>query len=296
VGFGERMRATRLERMRAEQVSAAVDQLLRDPEAKAGRLDPDDVGVMATARRLARVPLLLGPVEPALEQQVMRQVQTVRWPVRRLAPSRLAWAAAGLVAVLLAVILFTPLRETAVAGFLAVFNLGRTEVRIESAYTPPALPATAVAGATAVQESLTLEEAQGQVSFAIPEPAYLPSTFRLEKIHSYIYPDLPAWVPQPFFLELVYGDGRGDELILRVYSIMLGDEASISRLNLQSRSIQDAQDVDVNGQPGVLLRLGSDRLGAAWKEVVWEKDDLILALSSVHLTEADLLRIARSIH
>lgn len=289
-------RTKREEQRRAEQVSAMVDCLLLDPEAEVGGAHPDDVGVMSTARQLARLPSLLGPVELALEQQVLRQVRTARVRPRRVWLPRLAWAAAGLVAVLLAVMLLTPLGETAVAGFLAVFDLGRTEVRIESAYTPPALPATAVPGATAIQESLTLEEAQEKVSYAIPQPGYLPPAYRLESIRSYTYPDLPAWVPQPLFLEFVYGNGQGGELALRVYSIMLGEEASISRLNLQARSIQHALDVDINGQAGILLQLGTDRAEAAWKEIVWEKDDLILSLSSAGLVEADLLRIARSIH
>ena len=103
-------------------------------------------------------------------------------------------------------------------------------------------------------------------------------------------------MPQPLFLEFVYGNGRGDELALRVYSITLGEEASISRLNLQATSIQDAVDVDINGQAGILLQLGSDRAEAVWKEIVWEKDDLMLSLSSAGLAETELLRIARSIH
>jgi hypothetical protein len=84
-------------------------------------------------------------------------------------------------------------------------------------------------------------------------------------------------------------------LILRVYSIALGDEGSISELNLQATSIQDAKDVDVSGQTGVLLRLGTDRAGAVWQEVVWEQDELIVALSSAHLTEEELVRVARSV-
>jgi hypothetical protein len=289
------MRASKTEKMRAERVSAAVDQLLREPGAVPEGLDPDEAGVMATAQRLARLPALLGPVEPALEQQVMRQVQATSTRARRVPRLGLGWAAAGLVAVLLVVMLLTPLGQTAVAGFMAVFNLGRTEVRIAPIYTPSAQPATAVAGAAAVQESLTLEEAQGQVSYAIPQPAYLPSGYRLESVNGYTYPDLPAWVPQPFFLELVYRNDRGDELILRVYSIALGDEGSISELNLQATSIQDAKDVDVSGQTGVLLRLGTDRSGPVWQEVVWEQNELIVALSSAHLTEEELVRVARSV-
>jgi hypothetical protein len=115
-------------------------------------------------------------------------------------------------------------------------------------------------------------------------------------VNSYTYPDLPAWVPQPLFVELVYGDSQGEQLNLRAYSIVLGEEVSISALNLQPQSIQEATDVDVNGQPGVALRLGPQGFEAVWREVVWEQADLILSLSSVDLTEAELLRVAHSVH
>jgi hypothetical protein len=289
------MRVTKGERLRAEQVSAAVDQLIGDPEVQPEHLDPADARILATARQLARLPELLGPVEPAFEQRVMRSLRTGSGPSLRVPRLRLGWAAAGLVAVLLVVMLLTPLGHTAVAGFMAVFNLGRTEVRIESVYTPSAVPATAVAGGTAVQERLTLEEAQQQLSFALPQPAYLPASYQLKDVNSYTYPDLPAWVSQPLFVELVYQGSQGQELSLRAYSIMLGDEASISALNLQAGSIQDATNVDVNGQPGVVLRLRPEGVEAIWREVVWEQADLILSLSSVHLDEAELLRIARSV-
>ena len=76
---------------------------------------------------------------------------------------------------------------------------------------------------------------------------------------------------------------------------MLGDHASISGLNLEAAPIQGVQDVDVNGQAGVLLQLGTQEHQTAWQEIVWEQDDLILALYGANLTEADLLRIARSV-
>jgi hypothetical protein len=185
--------------------------------------------------------------------------------------------------------------QTAVASFMAVFNLGRTEVHITPVDAPATLQATAVAQSTAVEQELTLEEAQALVAFAIPQANYLPADHNLRRAISHTYPDLPAWVPQPFFVELIYGDPQGHELSLRVYPIMLGDEASIAGMNLQAAPIQDVQDVDVDGQPGVLLRLGSDRSKITWQEVVWEHGDLILALSAGHLTEDELLRTARSV-
>jgi hypothetical protein len=292
-----RLNTTKSERTRAEEISAAVDELIRNPDAPPGQFPagPEDIGLLTTARQLTRLSSLLGPVDPLLEQQIMRQVQTEGRAPRHGPRLRLGWAVAGLVAVLLVVTLFTPMGQTAVASFMAVFKLGRTEVRITPVDTPALLQATVVAQSTAVQQTLTLEEARAQVSFAIPQPAYLPAGYRPQGAISHTYPDLPAWVPQPFFVELIYADGQAHELSLRAYPIMLGDEASISGMNLQAAPIQDVQDVDVNGHPGVLLRLGTGRNGTGWQEVVWEQGDLILALSANDLTQADLLRIARSV-
>jgi hypothetical protein len=289
------------ERFRAEQVSTAVDQLLHEPTTQPESVDPADADVLGTARRLAQLSALLGPAGPALEQRVMSAIRAPVGPLPPHAPTprarrlRLGWAAVGLTVVLLAALLWTPQGQTAVASFLAVFRLGRTEVSIAPVGTPSALPATALAASTAVRESLTLEEAQQRVPFAFPQLAYLPPGYALRAVDSYSYPDLPAWVPQPFFVELVYGNGHGDDLVLRVYSIVLGDQASISRLNLQATPIQEVRDVEVDGQPAVLLRLGHGLDQVAWQELVWEQDDRILALSSAYLSAEELLRIAASV-
>jgi hypothetical protein len=289
------MKMSRSERGCAGQVSAEVDRLLRDPALRPEPDDPAVAGLLATARQLARLPGLLGPVDPALERQVMRHVRAGAWQARQRPRVGPGWAAAGLGALLVVALLLTPLGQTAVASFMAVFHLGRTQVSITPVTTPAAVVATAAAQSTAVRQSLTLEEAQTQVPFALPQPAYLPAGYQLRGVNSYTYPDLPAWVPQPLFAELVYGDGAGAEFNLHVYPIVLGDQANISGLNLQAAPIRDVQDVDVNGRPGVLLQLGSERAEATWQEVVWEWEDLMLALSSRHLDEEDLLRIARSV-
>jgi hypothetical protein len=251
--------------------------------------------VLDTARQLARLPSLLGPVDPLLEKRLMRRVRMGASQPRGLPWLRPGWAIAGLATVLLAVMLLTPAGQTAMASFMAVFSLGRTEVRITPVDTPAALSAAAAAETPAVQERLTLDQAQTRVPFSIPQPAYLPAGYGLRGVDSYSYPHLPAWMPQPFFVELVYKDGRGEQIKLRIYPIMLGDEASISGLNLQAAPIHGVQDVDVSGQPGVLLQLGGDQSEAAWQEVVWEQDDLILALSAADLAESELLRIAQSV-
>lgn len=285
----------RIEQRRAEQVSAAIDRVLGGQQVQPGPVEPGDAGLVDTARYLAGLVQGLGPVGPGLEEQVARACRrqgTVEQG-RRLPHLRSGWAVVGLAAVLLAVALLTPLGQTAVASFMAVFSLGRTEVGI----TPAQLTSTATAAAesTAVVEALTLEEAQAQVSFAIPQPADLPPGYRLSGVHSYTYPDLPAWIPQPFCLELVYDDDQGHQATLRLYPIALGDRASISRLNLEATPIQDVLNVEVNGKPGVLLRLGDQGAKTIWRELVWEQDDLILALSAASLTEDELMRTAQSV-
>ena len=290
----EMMRTGRAERLRAEQVSAAVDRLVRDPGSDVALPHSEAAEALAAARQMARLPALLGPVDPAFEERVMRRIRDTGPSPRRIPWLRLGWAVGGLALVLLAVLLLTPLGDTAVAGLMAVFDLGRTDLRVAPEVSP-AVPETAVDGGLAVRQSLTLEEAQDSVAFAIPQPGYLPPGFRLATVYGYQYPDLPAWVPQPFFVELIYRDSGGGELLLRVYSIALGDQASVSSLNLRAPPIEDAQDVEVNGQPGVLLRQELEPSGIELLELVWEQDDLILALSSHHLDELDLLDIARSI-
>lgn len=302
------IRADRDEQRRAEQLSAAIDQLLAETR-RAGADDggtaqpwpvpfpdsePAEAGLLDTARQLAWLPVLLGPVDPALEQRIMRRVRAARNRVDRrvdwlggwLARCRLGWAVAGLVTVLLLALLVTPLGGAAVASFRAVFNLGRTDVQITQATTP-----TVAAGGIGVHQQMTLEEAQSLVAFEIPQPAHLPSGYALREVNAYSYPDLPAWVPQPFFVELVYGDSAGATCHLRAYPVALGAEASISALNLEATSVEKVQDLVIAGQPGVLLHVGS----GGWQELVWEHGTLILALSSDDLAEAELLQMARSI-
>ena len=290
------MKASSAERARAEQLSAAIDSLIRDPESPPAQADPGDARLLDTAQQLARLPALLGPLDPALEQRVVRRARQAVVPERPRFRFRLGWAAAGLAAILLAVTFLTPQGQTALASFMAVFDLGRTEVRITPVNTPSTLFGTAAArqgGAT--RESLNLEEAQDLFPVTIPQPAYLPAGYSLHEIGSYTYPDLPAWIPQPFFIELVYAGSTGSQAILRVYPIMLGDHASISGLNLEAAPIQGVQDVDVNDQAGVLLQLGTEEHQTTWQEVVWEQGDLVLALYATDLTRADLLRMARSV-
>ena len=305
------MRITRDERVRAERVSAAVDELIRHPEALPVGLDREDLELLATARRLrstlclrtgqaasvARLPELLGPAGAELEQRLLRDGLAGAKAGRGRRPLclRPGWAVAAVAMALLLVTLLTPFGQTAVASFMAVFKLGRTEVAITPVEPSEAL-VTADVQATAIQESLTLAEAR-RLPYAILQPAWLPPGYGLRSVTGYTYPDLPAWVPQPFSVKLVYGDGQGHECSLRLYPITLGegDRLNVSRLNLKASSIQDVRDVEVDGRPGVLLQVGEVGGKVVWQEVVWEQGGVLLSLSTLNLTEAELMRVARSV-
>jgi len=272
------MNERRAERERAARLAAALDELMADPASRPVGLGAEEGALLPTALRLARIPALLGPASASLLPAPERLIRPAS-PVNRRPVPRWRLAAAGLTLSLLVALLLTPIGQTAVASFLGIFQLGRTQVQISQTGTP--VPAEH----TAIRESWTLEEAQERLPFALPQPAYLPEGHRLQAVHSYTYPDLPEWVPQPVLVDMDYGD-----LTLRIYPILLGEEASISRLNLEATSVEKVQDLEINGQPGVLLRVGDH-----WQEVVWEQDDLVLALWAPDLPEEELLAVARSV-
>lgn len=283
------------EQVRAAELSAAIDGLLNNSSVELEDTSKMETGLVDMARQLSRLPAMLGPVSHDLEQRVLGMVENT---VDRPQPKQFykgVMAVAAVAATLFLVMAFSPMGHTAMASFMAVFNLGRTEVRITPANDMIEPSSTAEIHATAVQEALSLSEAQGAFGFVIPQPVDLPEGFDLQGTYSYSYPDLPAWVPQPFFLELVYQEPGGKEMTLRVYPIMLGDRASISGMDLQAKPIQSVEDVEIDGQPGVLLTLGSQQVPGAWHEIVWEQGDLILALSATELGPDTLLKVAGSV-
>jgi hypothetical protein len=182
---------------------------------------------------------------------------------------------------------------------MAVFDLGRTEVRITPADVPSEAISTAEVRGSTVQQEMTLDAARSEIPFAILLPSYLPPGYRLEKVIGYTYPDLPAWMPQPFSAELIFAEEHGKEVSMRIYPISLGTSertSILSALNLEVAPIQSVQDVDVDGRPGVLLQLGPNGAAVAWHEVVWEQADLVVTLSTADLLEQELLRMAGSVH
>ncbi|NIV30098.1 MAG: hypothetical protein GWN58_11540, partial [Anaerolineae bacterium] len=113
---GIEMRASKDERVQAEQVTAAVDQLVRDPDAVLELPDSGAAEALAAARQMARLPALLGPADPAFEQRVMGSLRRAERSPRRAPWLRVGWAVAALVVVLLVVMLLTPAGQSAVAG------------------------------------------------------------------------------------------------------------------------------------------------------------------------------------
>jgi len=255
-----------------------------------------------TVERLAAINRLFEPPDAALRQRVwtrMRRAQSTtrgwRW---RAWPRALAAVAVTLV-LAVAVIGASPVGRQAIAEVMGIFRLGRVEVRV----TPRATVQPAVEHRVTRQESLPdLAAAEALVGYELLTPMALPESYALRAIHAVYYDDLPAWIPQPFYVELDYGPPAGDTrpyyLRLREYRISFGGPGEgISALRFASGEVSIAQEVDLDGQRAVVLHLP----GAAFPpaktllEVVWEQDGMVMELMSQELSADELIAIAHSV-
>ncbi|MBC7249386.1 MAG: hypothetical protein H5T62_03810 [Anaerolineae bacterium] len=285
------------ERLAAERLSTEIDRLLQGEEA---------VGIeeelRATVERLAGLHRLLEPPDAALRRRVWARVQRAQSIGRgwRRRPMTRAWAAVALALVLLAVVIgVSPPGRQAIAEVMGVFQLGRIEVRV----TPRATVQPGVEHQVTREEVLPdLAAAEELVGYELLTPASLPEGYDLYAVRAVYYDDLPAWVPQPFYIDLDYrppgGDAHPYYLRLREYRLSFGGPGDgISALRFAAGEVSLADDVDLDGRRGVLLHLP----GAAFPpeevllEVVWEQDGVVLELMSQELSAEELVAVARSV-
>jgi len=255
-----------------------------------------------TVERLAAINRLFEPPDAALRQRVWARMQRAQstargWPWR--AWPR-AWATIALTVVLaLAVIGASPRGRQAIAEVMGVFRLGRVEVQV----TPRTTVQPVVEHLVTRQETLPdLAAAEELVGYELLTPAALPEGYELRAIKAVYYDDLPAWIPQPFYVDLDYGPSAGDAysyyLRLRQYRISFGGPGEgISALRFATGEVSMAEDVDLDGRRAVLLHLP----GAAFPpaevllEVVWEQDGMVMELMSQELSAEELVAVARSV-
>jgi len=287
----------RAEMVAAEKLSAEIDRRLRGEETAGGEGD-----LWSTVERLAAINRLFEPPDAALRQRMWARMQRAQstargWPWR--AWPR-AWATIALTVVLaLAVIGASPRGRQAIAEVMGVFRLGRVEVRV----TPRATVQPGVEHQVTRQEDLpNLAAAEELVGYELLTPMVLPEGYELRAVKAVYYDDLPAWIPQPFYIDLDYGPPTGDThpyyLRLREYRVSFGGPGEgISALRFATGEVSMAEDVDLDGRHAVLLHLP----GAAFPpaevllEVVWEQGGVVVELMSQELSAEELVAVARSV-
>jgi hypothetical protein len=287
----------RAERVAAEKLSAEIDRLLRG-----GGTTGSEGELWPIIERLAAINRLFEPPDAALRQRVWARVQRVQSTKRgwRGRPMPRAWAAVVLTLVLtIAVIGASPRGQQAIAEVMGVFRLGRVEVRV----TPRATVQPGVEHQVTREESLPdLAAAEELVGYELLTPTVLPEGYALREIKAVYYDDLPAWIPQPFYIDLDYGPPAGDAhpyyLRLREYRVSFGEPGEgISALRFDTGEVSLAEDVDLDGRRAVLLHLP----GAAFPpaevllEVVWEQGGVVVELMSQELSAEELIAVAKSV-
>jgi hypothetical protein len=277
----------------AQRLSERIEEMLEMPrgEETAGDL-------LDTARQLVRLNDLFGRPDPAFEQRLAAQIEaglTERSRPQPLWRPRFVWVTA-MVLVLVLVGLLTPPGQAALAEIMAVFRLDQAEVRIAET-----VPVAQAYTATAEITLPGMPEAQATVVPHIFQvPTYLPEGYRLHRISTSHFDEVPSWA-QPLFVDVAYRRETGEavvELSYRQYFMSLGGGATIGSLNFSPGEIESARQVTVNGHPAVLLTVmpaSSGRQPEQALHLVWEQGDALFTLTTTELSPEELVRIAESV-
>jgi hypothetical protein len=313
----------------ALRLAQAIDQLCegKKPDAssvlRAGEgagTSGEDAALLAVAERLAGLNRAFGPVSPMLEQRVaamveaatphgfvhgytdrvirvIRERRAVSLPILRLP----RWGLATLAVLVLAIgLLAWPGRST-LARFGGSVSLGPVEVRI-LAPTETAVGVQQVQVTTAQRRLGSLAEAEAEVGRALLRPTSLPAGYTLSEVTVVYYDAMPRWLGQPLFVDLSYRaeQGLASRLDVRQYFVALGPGRDLHSLRFSDDEVRQVTQVEIGGQPGVLMTLqspvaGTGTLSSLLTVVVWQQEGLLLELSAPSLTADELLSVARSV-
>lgn len=282
---GERRAARRLSQ-RIETVLEVTDEQETD-------------GLLDTARQLTRLDDLFGPPDAAFERRLAAHIEArlEAQPQRRAARRpRLAWSAALALLLVVAGLLTAP-GQAVVARLMAVFRLGQTEVRLEPETTPAGRAFTATAEITLPG----LPEARATVEPRVLQaPTYLPAGYRLHRISTSHFDELPAWV-QPLFVDVTYRRETTEvvwELAYRQYFVSSGGAGTIQALTYSPEEFESARQVTVGGRPAALLTkqpAAPLRPSERILHLVWEGEDAVFTLTTTELSPDELVRVAESV-
>ncbi|MBN1934365.1 MAG: hypothetical protein JW934_06855 [Anaerolineae bacterium] len=245
----------------------------------------------SVAQRLAQINRLMPAVPAALRHRIDEIVLFGPQPhpvalyptvISRLRPA--LWGA--LVTALTLVLLWTitPAGRGAWARVLISLKLRQTTIEI----TPAAGAEPTRAVREPLRDLLAVELTMGR---APSLPKSLPESYALREMAAVSFPDLPAWISQPFYVELCYGTDQAPKAIcLREYRLLFREEGGI----LSYRQLGDStiEPVGVAGVDGVLVTTYGD---VPSHSIVWERDGLLLELHSEILDKETLLEIAQTV-
>jgi hypothetical protein len=281
------------ERQAARRLSQRIETMLEMTE------EQETDGLLDTARQLARLGDLFGPPDAAFERRLAARVEARldARPQRRAAwRLRLAWGAALALLLVVAGLLTSP-GQNVVARLMAVFHLGQTEVRVEPETAPAGRPFTATAEITLPG----LPEARATAAPRILQaPTYLPAGYRLHRISTSHFDELPAWV-QPLFFDVTYRRETAEvirELSFRQYFVASGGPGTIRALTYPSEEFESVQEMTVGRRPAALLTRRLDALSGSSEQIlhlVWEGADAIFTLTTTELSPDELVRVAESV-
>lgn len=246
-----------------------------------------DPALQHTEQHIRRIVDALPPPPRSLQRRIEMRfaAHEARRPLGRVRP--LLWSAAAAVLILALVWSALPGGKAAWAAVLSALKLG--QITVETAEITPT--ATGQAG-RAIREPLPdLLAVELTMGRAPAVPHTLPAGDALQSIYAVSYPDLPAWISQPFYVELCYGTEQDDtSFCLREYRLLFREYGGISSLRPPDDTLIER--VDVGGVQGALLTVESP---ARLYLVVWERDGLMLELQSSRLSSDELLQIAQTV-
>lgn len=240
----------------------------------------------SVARRLAQINRLMSPVPDALRRRVdtlvLAHPTTRPAGLTRLRPA--LWGALVTALILILLWTITPAGQSAWGQVLVSLKLRQTTVEITP--TADAEPTRAVR--EPLRDLLAVELAMGR---APSLPKSLPEGYDLREMTAVSFPDLPAWISQPLYVELCYGtDETPKAICLREYRLLFREEGGI--LSYKPLGDSTIEPVDVAGVEGTLVTNYGDTPSYS---IVWERDGLLLELHSEILDKEMLLEIVQTV-